>query len=139
MLKNEIFFSQSADETFVLGTPFAAQIKPGAILALTGDLGCRKTLFVKGLAQGLGLDPDAVRSPTFALIQEHAKKLCHADLYRLNAAEIPAMGLQEYFDGAWIAAIEWADKAVSIFPSSAIWIRFESVSKNSRKIKFENL
>ena len=106
---------------------------------LDGNLGSGKTVFVQGLAKGLGINPRMVRSPSFALIQEYHGNppLCHADLYRLSFAEIANLGLEEYWKSEnWIAAIEWAEKAGKLVPSSALKIRFKMISKNIREITF---
>ena len=91
-----------------VGKALAASLEQGDIVLLTGDLGAGKTAFVRGLAEGLGIDPDLVSSPTFMLIQEYRGGrvlLAHADLYRVTLArEIEELGLEEY-RGA-IVAIE---------------------------------
>ena len=78
--------AQTESDTRAAGRALAAQIAPGTIVLLYGDLGAGKTVFVRGLAEGLGLDPDAVSSPTFTIVQEYrgpALTLQHVDLYRL--------------------------------------------------------
>lgn len=114
-------------------------LRPGSVLALSGELGNGKTVFVQGLAQGLKINAREIRSPTFALIQEHRGKvpLCHADLYRLSSLEVKTLGLEEYWKSeAWVMAIEWAEKASSILPESALKVHFETVSEKKRKITF---
>ena len=130
--------SRSAQETFEFGKNFAADLRAGSVLAMVGNLGCGKTQFVKGLAFGLGIEPSQVRSPTFALVQEHRGPLglCHADLYRLSGEEIFELGLEEYWTQAyWVVAVEWADKARDFFPPQTQWLYFESLDKNVRKIR----
>lgn len=117
----------------------ASKLVRGAVLTLEGELGSGKTCFTKGLAKGLGLDPRKVRSPTFALIHEYRGRqpLCHADLYRLNAAGAWSAGLEEYWkSGEWVVAIEWPDRAVSLLPQHLLKVKFEVVSKNTRRITF---
>ncbi|MSQ47475.1 MAG: tRNA (adenosine(37)-N6)-threonylcarbamoyltransferase complex ATPase subunit type 1 TsaE [Deltaproteobacteria bacterium] len=100
----------SPEETEAWGERLAQVLQPGTILGLTGELGAGKTCFVRGLATGLGVNPEAVHSPTFTLIAEHGGgriPLYHIDLYRLEGAAIEELGLEEYLFGAGVSAIEW--------------------------------
>ena len=105
--------THSQQETAAVGLRLAATLKPGSVVLLTGDLGAGKTALVRGLAEGLGVAPDDVSSPTFTLIQEYRGgriPLIHVDLYRLNdAREIDELGLEELGLGS-VLAIEWAEK-----------------------------
>jgi tRNA threonylcarbamoyladenosine biosynthesis protein TsaE len=94
-----------------VGRELAAAIEPGTVILLRGDLGAGKTAFVRGLAEGLGIDPAEVSSPTFTLVQEYRGRLplYHADLYRLSPAEVPDLGLEELSQSA-VVAVEWAEK-----------------------------
>ncbi len=124
-------------------------LKGSAILALDGDLGSGKTVFVQGLALGLGVfEPKEIRSPTFAIIQEHAARipLCHVDLYRLSEPGIRNLGLEEYWSGnpgqgEWVVAIEWAERAGSFVPGvrakiGPLRICFKSEGKTGRILEF---
>jgi tRNA threonylcarbamoyladenosine biosynthesis protein TsaE len=107
------FLSESEPETLRLAGEFARGLLPGDIVALEGDLGAGKTVFVRGMAEGLGADPDSVTSPTFALVHEYpcpapVGRFVHLDLYRLDPAEreLEELGLPQILDGA-VAAVEW--------------------------------
>src|SRR5882672_1173041 len=101
------------EETSALGRELAATLVAGDVLLLYGDLGAGKTAFVRGLAEGLGVDRSEVSSPTFTLIQEYRGgrlPLFHVDLYRLNdAREVDDLGLEEMASDG-VLALEWADK-----------------------------
>jgi len=132
--------SHSPQETFEFGKQFAAGLKPGSVLALSGDLGAGKTHFVKGLAVGLGIETEAT-SPTFTLIHEYTggrMPLFHIDLYRLEEPEEALnIGLDEYLDSNGVTAIEWADKFESLIPDYATKIRIRVLEGDSREIVVE--
>ncbi|HEY8549494.1 MAG TPA: tRNA (adenosine(37)-N6)-threonylcarbamoyltransferase complex ATPase subunit type 1 TsaE [Vicinamibacterales bacterium] len=128
----------SERETEELGRSTAERLGPGARLHLCGDLGAGKTAFVRGLADGLGIDPDEVSSPTFTLIQEYRGRLplLHVDLYRIAPAEVHDLGLEALAaDG--VLAIEWADRLPEPDPG-AIRIVFEHVSEHGRRITIQD-
>ena len=91
--------THSESETAAVGRELAARLVPGSIVLLHGDLGAGKTAFVRGLAEGLGVPPEEVSSPTFTLMQEYRGgrvPLVHVDLYRLDdPREIDDLGLEE--------------------------------------------
>ena len=128
----------SYEEMLLLGQAVASTLSPGAILALSGDLGAGKTAFVQGLARALGVrDPSVVRSPTFTLIAEYEARipLIHMDLYRLHSREeLDGLGLEDYFDGEGITVVEWADRFPGIMPDRAITIHLEIVDETTRDI-----
>ena len=63
--------TQSEEETTTVGRELAATLSAGDVLLLYGDLGAGKTAFVRGLAEGLGVDRAEVSSATFTLIDEY--------------------------------------------------------------------
>ena len=108
------------------------------ILALQGELGAGKTTFIKGFSRALKVI-EKVLSPTFVLIHRHHLKsggLYHIDAYRLKSEkDLLKLGIKEIFNNPKnIVLIEWADRVKKIIPKSAIWIHFEHLGKNKRKI-----
>lgn len=104
--------SANEQDTRRAGAELAKQLAPGDAVLLEGDLGAGKTVFVKGLAEGLGLDPDEVTSPSFALVHEYGPAgrppaLVHADLYRLPPGGGPVEDLGLDARGDAILAVEW--------------------------------
>lgn len=105
--------TRSEAETSAVGRALAAGLSNGSVLLLSGDLGAGKTAFVRGLAEGLGVDPLEVSSPTFTLIQEYRGgrlPLHHVDLYRLRSIEVDELGLDEMTRAGGVIAIEWPDR-----------------------------
>ena len=129
----------SPEETISIAKAAAKKIKPGTVIALSGNLGSGKTTFIKGLALGLGLeDQNGVTSPTFALMHIYPSKppVYHFDLYRLESIkEIQDIGFEEFIsDPAVITCVEWAEKAGELMPKNALKIQFTILDENSRKI-----
>jgi tRNA threonylcarbamoyladenosine biosynthesis protein TsaE len=118
-----------------LGHTIGALARGGEVFALYGEVGAGKTAFVRGLASGLGAAPRNITSPTFVLIHEyHGRlRLAHADLYRLESPAIVAqLGLEEYFDGQTVVAVEWAERALSELPLDRVDIQFAHHSQTER-------
>jgi len=128
--------SHSDKDTINIGKCLARLLKPGDLILLYGDLGCGKTTFVKGVAQGLEVDPDVyITSPTFSLVNIYEGKytIYHVDLYRLEEFEIEELGLWEYLNEG-IVIIEWADRLSKTFKEDFLEVYFEYIDQNKRKI-----
>ena len=132
----EALRTESEDQTAAAARRLAERLPPGAFVLLTGDLGAGKTAFVRGLAAGLGIDPDDVSSPTFTLIQEYvgARVLRHVDLYRLQGAEIDDLGLDELTEDGAVVAIEWAER-LSAPPAGAIHVTIVDLGGDAREVR----
>jgi len=123
----------SEEETAAVARTLSERLVPGDVVLLSGDLGAGKTAFVRGLAQGLDIDPDHVSSPTFTLVHEyHGARLTlyHADLYRLERAATDDLGLEEAVDG--VLAIEWPERLAH--PLDGIAVTIEIVDESTRRI-----
>jgi tRNA threonylcarbamoyladenosine biosynthesis protein TsaE len=136
MNATEEIITHSDEETFELGQRLGEGLESGAIFLLSGDLGAGKTVFAKGVAAGLGLDPTDVTSPTFTLVNEYAGRLrlYHIDLYRLDEGACFGLGLDEWFEEKnAVVLIEWAER-LGFVPEGAIAITIEYLSDTERKI-----
>ena len=103
--------SNSLAETEALGEALAAKLKPGNVIAYTGDLGAGKTAFTRGLARGLGVT-ERVTSPTFTIVNEYAGRLplFHFDMYRLGSSEeLFDTGWEDYLARGGVCAVEWSE------------------------------
>jgi tRNA threonylcarbamoyladenosine biosynthesis protein TsaE len=106
--------SDSEAQTKAIGRGLAGSLGPGDLLALRGELGAGKTCFVRGIAVGLGIDPEMVRSPTFVLHHVYPAErlsLHHIDLYRLGSgADLSILDLDTLLEDG-VVAVEWAEHA----------------------------
>ena len=138
------YITKNERETIDLGKKLANIINPGSIIALTGDLGSGKTIFVKGIAEGLSID-DHITSPTFTLVHSYNgadKSLHHFDVYRVSDEdELFEIDFYEYLYSEDICVIEWAELIRSLIPSDAIWVHIERTGNdvNMRRITIEGV
>ncbi len=136
--------THDAAETFALGKQIGAQLSGGEILLLNGPLGAGKTVFVKGLASALGIDPEEVTSPSFTLVNPYVGRLSlfHIDLYRLDegAAAANAVDLEELLtDERAVIVIEWAERLGSYPLSTNVWnIRISGDGEAERRISISD-
>lgn len=124
---NTTYRVTSVEETWAVARAFAAELKPGDIVCLEGDLGAGKTTFTQGLAAALGAKR-AVTSPTFCLVVEHPTEkflLVHMDLYRLHDADdVLAIGWEDYLARDAVIFVEWPDRAGDLIPATARHVVF---------------
>ena len=131
-----IHLTHSEDETQAVARDLATRLKPGDIVRLSGELGAGKTAFVRGLAVGLSIGPEAVSSPTFTLVHEYRGGrlvLYHADLYRLDKAATDDLGLEEMGVADGVLAVEWPDRLTHVMPG-AIEVEMKIVGDTTRRI-----
>lgn len=132
--------STSAEDTEALGERLGRVLAPGAVVALTGELGAGKTCFVQGLVRGLGVTTRAT-SPTFVLVNEYRGRVPvhHVDLYRVESvAEAMDLGLDELFASAGVTLVEWADKLGPALPRDAVQVHVDGVGDEPRRITIAN-
>lgn len=128
--------TNSADETVALGERLGKLLRPGDVLALSGDLGAGKTTLTRGIAVGLGVEAD-IHSPTFTLIHEHPGPvpLYHIDLYRLSSEqEAEWIGIEDYLYGDGVTIIEWAETARSLLPVGRLDIEMKMTGDSDREL-----
>ncbi|MBI4302211.1 MAG: tRNA (adenosine(37)-N6)-threonylcarbamoyltransferase complex ATPase subunit type 1 TsaE [Chloroflexi bacterium] len=131
--------SRSPRETQHLGSYLGELAQAGDIFLLRGGLGTGKTCLVQGMAQGLG-SAEPARSPSFVLVHcyEGRLPLYHIDLYRLECVEeVVELGLEDYFYGKGVCVVEWAERALSIFPPEHMLISLAYLSPRRRSLRME--
>ena len=132
------YTSNSPGQTEEIGAALAAGLKPGAVLAFTGDLGAGKTAFVRGLARGLGI-AGRVTSPTFTIVNEYEGgrlPLFHFDMYRLGSSEdLFDIGWEDYLARGGVCAVEWSENIADALEESCIKVDIRrGASENQRTI-----
>lgn len=134
-LQNTVI-TNSPHETERVGEEFASSLKGGELILLVGDLGSGKTVFVRGLARGLGIDPDDVSSPSYTIVNEYPGRitLVHADLYRLDSPNaIEELALDELLVPDAVVVIEWGEKLPAL-PAQAAVFKIDIVDEERRRI-----
>lgn len=128
----------SPEAMLQLGRNAAADVRPGAVIALVGGLGAGKTHWTKGLVAGLGSAAE-VTSPTFGLVHEYpggGMPVFHFDFHRLESPEeLLALGWDEYLDAGGVVIAEWGDKFPDLLPADTRWLMFSSGEDGSRSIR----
>ena len=137
---NASYDVSNVEETWAVARQFAAELKPGDIVCLEGDLGAGKTTFTQGLAASLGAKR-AVTSPTFCLVVEHPTDkflLVHMDLYRLHDEDdVLTIGWEDYLARGAVLFVEWPDRAGDLIPADAWHLTFTlGETEASRTIAF---
>jgi tRNA threonylcarbamoyladenosine biosynthesis protein TsaE len=131
--------TRSEAETEAVAAELGGSFRGGEVVLLTGELGSGKTAFVRGLARGLGADPEEVASPTFVLLTTYSGRLTlhHADLYRLRGdGDDRELGLEELPGPSGVLAIEWAER-LSVVPwERPLRVTLEHVEGDVRRLAF---
>ena len=139
-----VIVTESAAATFDEGRRLAAILKPADVVVLSGSLGSGKTVFVRGLAAGLGIDERVVHSPSFTIVSEYGPgspqgmSLVHVDLYRVDdPAEIEDLGLADFLSGSRVIAVEWGEKLPDRLRRGAIRITIEDAGGDRRRLSID--
>ncbi|HLN18635.1 MAG TPA: tRNA (adenosine(37)-N6)-threonylcarbamoyltransferase complex ATPase subunit type 1 TsaE [Patescibacteria group bacterium] len=123
-------------ETKKLGENLAAKMINGGLVCLAGELGSGKTTFTQGLLRGLKVGGN-FSSPTFVIMKKYRDNIFHLDAYRVESDDIINLGWREIVsDKKNIIIVEWADRIKNIIPKEALWINFEWIDKDRRRLSF---
>ena len=124
------------DGTLETAAALAATLGAGDVVLLRGDLGAGKTVFVKGLARGLGLSADVVTSPTFTLVHEYRGgrlPLVHLDLYRVERIDLDEVGFNPALAESGVLVVEWAERLTRV-PVGAVVVGITDRGGDARGI-----
>jgi tRNA threonylcarbamoyladenosine biosynthesis protein TsaE len=129
--------SSSEAETLEAGVRLAAGLRIGDTVLLEGGLGAGKTVFARGVARGLGVDPAEVRSPTFTLVNIYSGRIpvYHIDLYRIEKpADLAELGLEEVIGTDGVALVEWGERLDRYCPEHAVTVGIADQGGEFRQI-----
>jgi len=128
--------TNSEEATREIAKFIAPHLNRGDVITLEGELGVGKTVFVKGLAEGLEIKR-AVTSPTFTIVKEYKGKLplYHMDAYRLEHSD-EDIGFDEYFYGDGISVVEWASFIEEYLPEKRLMIHINRIDSTNRLLRF---
>ena len=132
------FVSKDVNDTLTIAENIESEKFENMVICLNGELGCGKTVFVKGFAKALGID-DNITSPTFNMIKEYQNgelPLYHMDVYRFDDIE-ENIGISDYYNKGGVTIIEWADLIQDKLPDERLEITFKIVDENTRVLVFK--
>ncbi len=130
--------THSEAETTRVGVDLAADLAPGDVVLLIGDLGLGKTVLARGIAAGLGVDPCEVHSPTFTLVNQYRGRVPvhHVDLYRIDReSDLSELGLEEILGGEGVAIVEWGERLGRYGVRDALEVSFVDRGGAEREIR----
>ena len=132
------FISKDVNDTLTIAENIESEKFPNMVICLDGELGCGKTVFVKGFANALGIEEN-ITSPTFNIIKEYPNgelPLYHMDVYRFDEVE-ENIGITDYFNKGGVTIIEWAELVQNKLPEERLEIKFKIVDENTRVLVFK--
>ncbi len=133
----KILYTSSAEQTRQMARDFAALLRGGEIVFLRGPIGAGKTVFVKGVAEALGMKSSPT-SASFSLMkryQKGSKTLFHIDLFRLSAGEVFNLGFEEMLeDEKAVILAEWPDPLAAMMPQDRLEMDFTLCGGDERRI-----
>ena len=135
------FVVRSEAETEALGERLGKQLKSGTVVALSGNLGSGKTVFVRGIAKGLNLNARVI-SPTYTIVNEYPGEipLFHFDMYRLHSAdELFDIGWEDYLERGGVCAVEWSENIQDALSEKDIRVMITRADETSRIIEIEGV
>ena len=128
--------TENAEQTRKIAAEYAKTLRGGDVVLLDGDMGAGKTVFVKGIALGMGITEE-VTSPTYAYMNDYDGRLFHYDCYRIESAEqAERLGLADYFGMGGVCVIEWAQNIAPLLPEGCKRVTIKKIGENQREIEF---
>jgi tRNA threonylcarbamoyladenosine biosynthesis protein TsaE len=122
---------------------FLGQIGDNTLIAFYAPMGAGKTTFTTAVCRALGVEGDAVSSPTFSIVNEYRTKdgesIFHFDFYRINRiAEALDIGFYDYVDSGCLCLMEWPENIEEILPDETVRVRISVDPDGSRVLSWED-
>lgn len=131
-----VFISKSREETEKFAAAYAKTLSAGDVVLLDGEMGAGKTVFAKGVAEGLGIK-DEVTSPTYAYMNDYDGILFHYDCYRIESLrQAENLGLTDYFETGGVCLVEWSENIAPLLPAHAKRVTIRKTGENEREIEY---
>lgn len=136
-MKEKTLYTSSPQQTLALARRFASLLRGGEIVFLRGPIGAGKTVFVKGVAEALGMKSSPT-SASFSLMKRYQKgkhTLYHIDLFRLTEGEVFNLGFEEMLeDEQAVILAEWPDPLAQMMPQDRLEMDFVLEGGDKRRI-----
>ena len=134
---------RSLDEIDSIASSFLEEIGDNRIVAFYAPMGAGKTTFTSAICRCLGVDDDAVSSPTFSIVNEYrlpdGQSLFHFDFYRINTiSEALDIGYYDYVDSGSLCLIEWPENIEEILPDETLRVRIGVNEDGTRILEWED-
>ena len=130
------FISENREQTLAFAIQYAKTLRAGDVVLLDGDMGAGKTVFAKGIAEGLGIEEE-VTSPTYAYMNDYDGRLFHYDCYRIESvAQAEQLGLGDYLEMGGICLVEWAQNIAPLLPRVCKRVCIRKINDDDREIEF---
>ena len=122
---------------------FLREIGDHKLVAFYAPMGAGKTTFTTAVCKALGVQEDAVSSPTFAIVNEYragdGKPVFHFDFYRIeNPAEALDIGLYDYLDSGFLCLMEWPENIEDLLPEETLRVHISVRPDQSRLVEWED-
>ena len=113
------------------------------LVAFYAPMGAGKTTFTTALCKVLGVEEDAISSPTFAIVNEYRGKggrpIFHFDFYRIESpSEALDIGLYDYLDSGELCLMEWPENVEDLLPEETLRVQISVQPDGSRLLAWED-
>ena len=113
------------------------------LVAFYAPMGAGKTTFTTAVCKELGVEEDAISSPTFAIVNEYRGKsgrpVFHFDFYRIESpSEALDIGLYDYLDSGELCLMEWPENIEGLLPEETLRVHISVQPDGSRLLSWED-